>query len=61
MVNSILSQIDLLINHEFGNFIIQQIIYLKDVEYNTMIIDYIKSDLSILGKQKHSSNVIDKV
>jgi hypothetical protein len=57
----LISRLDELINHEYGNFIIQQIIFLKDIEFNFEILKYVKANLNSLAKKKFSSNVIDKV
>jgi hypothetical protein len=57
----LLNKLDVLVDHEYGNFIIQQIIYLKDGEFNSKIISYIKENFVSLAKKKFSSNVIDKV
>lgn len=61
LVVEILKHIDVLINDEYGNFIIQQIVYLKHSEFNDMIFMYIKENLLLLSKRKFSSNVLDKV
>jgi len=51
---------DTLINDEYGNFIIQQILKLKNDAYTKSIFDYICENLSQFSKQKYSSNVVDK-
>jgi hypothetical protein len=57
----VLQNIDELINHEYGNFIIQQIVLLKNKEFNKIIECFIKKNIIPLSKKKFSSNVIDKV
>ena len=52
--------IDKIINDEYGNFIIQQILKLKNNNFTNYIFDYTCNNLSILSKQKYSSNVVDK-
>jgi hypothetical protein len=61
LVFEILKFTDLLINDEYGNFIIQQIVFLKYSEFNDKIFKYLKDNLGHLAKKKFSSNVIDKV
>ncbi len=56
-----LNYIEELINDEYGNFIIQQIVFMKNIEYNIIINDFICKNLFNLARQKFSSNVIDKV
>lgn len=53
--------LEVLINDEYGNFIIQQIVFLKNVEFNDIIAKFLKDNILILAKKKFSSNVIDKV
>ena len=61
MILEIIKNIDKLINDEFGNFIIQHIIFLKVDEYNERIFTFLNNNLVGLSKLKYSSNVIDKV
>lgn len=56
-----IKNLDKLINDEYGNFVIQQIISIKSEEYNEKIFNYLKTHLVTLSKLKYSSNVIDKV
>ena len=50
-----------LINDEFGNFIIQYIIFMRNSDYNERITDFIIENISELAQKKYSSNVIDRV
>jgi hypothetical protein len=61
LVLKILSFFDDLINEEYGNFIIQQIVFLKNNEFNDLVFSSMKVNIGILSKMKFSSNVIDKV
>jgi hypothetical protein len=61
LVMEILKYLSILINDEYGNFIIQQIVYLKENEFNEVIFNFLKSNFVFLAKKKFSSNVIDKV
>lgn len=60
LIWKILKNIDKLINDEYGNFIIQQILKLKNDAYTKSIFDYICENLGQSSKQKYSSNVVDK-
>ena len=61
LVFNLLNKIETLINDEYGNFIIQQIILLKESSILESILNYFKDNLLALSKRKYSSNVIDKV
>ena len=61
LIKKILNNIESLINDEYGNFIIQNVIYLKIPEVNESIYNFLKERLLELSKKKFSSNVIDKV
>ncbi len=61
LISEILRNIHFLINDEYGNFIIQSVIYLKLPEVNESIFYFLKNKLLDLSKKKFSSNVIDKV
>lgn len=60
IIEKILINLDLLIDDEFGNFIIQHIVNLSEAIYNEKIYSYIKDNFVRLSKQKYSSNVLDK-
>jgi hypothetical protein len=59
MANSIIDNIEKLINDENGNFSIQKIIKLNKNTYNLKIFNYIQDKISKLSMQKFSSNVIE--
>ncbi len=61
LIVELIKNLDKLINDEFGNFVIQQIISMKSEEYNEKIFNYLRNHLITLSKLKYSSNVIDKV
>jgi hypothetical protein len=46
---------------QFGNYVIQYVVSLGNVDVNMHITDAFKMDLINLCKQKFSSNVIEKV
>ena len=61
LIEEILKNVDKLINDEYGNFIIQQIVFLKESYAIEQISKFFVENLSHLSKKKYSSNVIDKV
>lgn len=60
LITTVLNSIGSLVNDEFGNYIIQFILDLKEKQYNELIYTYILKNLLPLSKKKFSSNVIDK-
>ena len=56
---NILNNVDKLINDEYGNFIIQLIIKINNINYNNKIYNYIKDKIVFLSSQKFSSKVIE--
>jgi hypothetical protein len=46
---------------QFGNYVLQYVIGLRNFETNHAIASIFKSNMSYLSKQKFSSNVIEKV
>lgn len=50
-----------LITDQYGNYLIQHIMALMDLESNQKIIGHIIKDFLQLSKQKYASNVIEKV
>jgi hypothetical protein len=56
----LIDNINLLINHKYGNYTIQSIIKLNILKINDIIYKYITDNLVSLSKEKFSSNVIDK-
>ena len=59
MVDIIFSNINQLINDEFGNISLKRIIKLNNENYNEKIFNHIKDNITHLSCQKFSSNVID--
>lgn len=58
LIESILNSIDILINDDYGNFIIQHILKLNIKKYNLIIYSYIENKIIKLSTQKYSSTVI---
>ncbi len=51
----------ILMTDEFGNYLIQFVICLKEQNYITAIINTFKDNIEYFSKQKYASNVIEKV
>ena len=51
----------LLVSDQFGNYVIQYVISLKDQILIEKIIDSFQGNIEYLSKQKFASNVIEKV
>ena len=60
-MEEILKNITELINDEWGNFVIQNIIFMKNPTFTDYILHYLTKNINILSKQKISSNVLDRV
>lgn len=50
-----------LVRDQFGNYVVQYVVDLKDMETNGHIIDKLKGTIMELSNEKFSSNVIEKV
>ena len=60
LLHKIIKEIDTLINDEYGNYVIQFIVELKENSFNDIIYEYIAKNVLTLCQKKFSSNVIDK-
>ena len=60
LLHTILDDINTLVNDEYGNYIIQFILELKEKEFNEIIYNYLIKNTLSLSKKKFSSNVLDK-
>lgn len=58
LIENILNHIDILINDDFGNFIIQHILKLNMKKFNSIIFCNIENKIIKLSTQKYSSTVI---
>ena len=61
MIDLIIKNTTNFITDQYGNYVIQYIISLNNHEINRKITNYFINNIGILGKQKFSSNVIEKV
>lgn len=61
IIDNLISYSHTLILDQYGNYIVQYILAMGDMEYNRKIIIGLLEDISYLSKQKYSSNVIEKV
>ena len=59
LIKNVIDNLEILINDEYGNFIIQRIIKLNRENYNNQIFDFLKNKIVKLSTQKYSSNVIE--
>ena len=59
LIDTILKNIDLLTNDEYGNFIVQRVIKLNNEHYNKIVYEYIEDKIVKLSSQKYSSNVVE--
>ncbi len=59
LIKNVIDNLEILINDEYGNFIIQKVIKINNKNYNYKIYSYIKDKIVHLSSQKFSSNVIE--
>ena len=59
LIKNIINNLEILINDEYGNFIIQRVVKLNRENFNIKIFDFIKNKIVKLSSQKYSSNVIE--
>lgn len=50
-----------MVRDQYGNYVTQYVIGLKDMEINGKIVDRLKGGILELSNEKFSSNVIEKV
>jgi pumilio RNA-binding family len=61
IIENIIENCLILITDPYGNYVVQNVIYLRDFEYNKKIILNLMKDIVFFSKQKYSSNVVEKV
>ncbi len=62
MINLIIKYTQIFILDQYGNYVVQYVIMLKDMNVNKQIADeFLKMNVISISKQKFSSNVIEKV
>lgn len=61
LIQIIIKNSIILMTDQFGNYVIQYIISLKDQIFIDLIISAFKTNIEYLSKQKFASNVIEKV
>jgi len=61
LTNSIIKNSIILMTDQFGNYVIQFVISLKEQSLISRIIENFKNNIEYLSKQKFASNVIEKV
>ena len=62
MINLIIKYTQVFILDQYGNYVVQYVIMLKDFNANDLIAsEFLKMNMITISKQKFSSNVIEKV
>lgn len=61
MVDKIVENTQEIVRDQYGNYVIQYVIELKDLNTNGRIVDRLKGTILELSNEKFSSNVIEKV
>ena len=61
LIQTIIKNSIILMTDQFGNYVIQYVISLKDQILIDLIISAFKNNIEYLSKQKFASNVIEKV
>ena len=61
MLNNVIENTIIYMTDQYANYVLQFIISMNNLEINKKITDYFLHNIGILGKHKHSSNVIEKV
>lgn len=60
LVNEIISHTGIFVRNPYGNYVVQYVIELNDMAVNAAIGEQLLGSLLELGKQKYSSNVLEK-
>ena len=60
LADIIVSRLHYLIEDPFGNYLVQNVLKLEDVQRNDQILNFIAGDFLRLSQEKFSSNVIEK-
>ena len=60
LINSLLNDCENLIINQFGNYVIQSILLLNEINYSNIIVEIIIKNPSFYSKHKYSSNVVEK-
>lgn len=61
LIDLIIKNSIILMTDQFGNYVIQYVISLREQNYIKAIINTFKDNIEYLSKQKYASNVIEKV
>jgi len=61
IIDKIIENTYILMSDQFGNYILQNIITMHNLDVNDKIAIYFKNKVSYLAKQKYTSNVIEKL
>jgi len=61
LISCVVENVNELIVDQYGNYVVQYVIELKDLEINSKIADIIGGHIKRLANEKFSSNAIEKV
>jgi hypothetical protein len=62
MIRQIIKNTQILVEDQFGNYVVQYVILMRDFSVNKLISDeFLQMNIVSLSKQKFSSNVVEKV
>jgi len=62
LIKLIIKHTQLFVVDQYGNYVVQYVIMLKDFNANKLIADeFLKMNIIAISKQKFSSNVVEKV
>ena len=62
MIKKIIKNTQILVVDQFGNYVVQYVIMMRDFSVNKLISDeFLQMNIINLSKQKFSSNVVEKV
>ena len=61
IIDKVLSNIEELVKDQYGNYVVQYTIELKQSSVNGRIVDKLQGQFARLSNEKFSSNVVEKV
>jgi pumilio RNA-binding family len=62
LIKKIIKNTQIFVVDQFGNYVVQYVIMMKDYSVNKLISDeFLQMNIISLSKQKFSSNVVEKV
>ena len=61
LINEVVNNVKVLINHEYANYVVSEVILFKDQSINREIAKVICQNLSFYCNSKYSSSVVEKL